>query len=95
MATKSRIWPTTPTHPGEVLADELTARAMSPSDLAGAAHVDHLLIEELLRGSRSINADLAWALERSLEGISARFWMNLQSDYDLGIARLRRENQEG
>jgi plasmid maintenance system antidote protein VapI len=47
-------------------------------------------IEAVLRGAAPITAEIAWGLEAALGDISARFWMALQSDYDLGVARLNR-----
>jgi plasmid maintenance system antidote protein VapI len=37
-----------------------------------------------------VDAGFALVLEVLLDGISARFWMGLQSDHDLAFARLRR-----
>ena len=92
MATRSRVWPDSPTHPGALLADELTARDLTPADLATLARAETNTVEDVLKGRAPVNADFAWGLERALEGISARFWMSLQSDYDLAVARLKRSN---
>lgn len=89
MATKARIWPDSPTHPGEVLRDELMARDLLPDDFAVALDDLGPQVTSVLEGRAPITADLAWALESAVEGISARFWMGLQADYDLGMARLR------
>jgi addiction module HigA family antidote len=90
MTTKARLWPDTPTHPGEILADELSAREISTAELAELSGADIELITEVLSGTAPVTAELAWSLESAFEGISARFWMGLQTDYDLGVERLRR-----
>lgn len=90
MATKTRLWPDTPTHPGEILADELEARSLTLVSLAQQVQRPVNEIESILAGRAPVTADLAWDLEAALDGISARFWMSLQADYDLAIARLRR-----
>lgn len=92
MATKSRVWPDSPTHPGELLADELTARDLTSADLATLAGAEAKTVEDVLNGRAPVNVDLAWGLECALEGISARFWMSIQSDYDLAVPRLKRSN---
>jgi plasmid maintenance system antidote protein VapI len=45
-----------------------------------------------MRGESRVEAVMAWALEGAFEGLSARFWMGLQSDYDLGMAKLALEH---
>ena len=91
MATKTRVWPDAPSHPGETLSDELRARELSPRSVAASADVAVEQIEAVLSGTEPITAEIAWGLEAALGDISARFWMSLQSDYDLAVARLRRE----
>ena len=71
-------------HPGRILKRELVARAMSASRLALALRVPSERITSILNGRRAISADTALRLARHL-GTSARFWMNLQTRYDLAI----------
>ena len=73
-------------HPGEVLAEELDARGISQKDLAALVGMRPPHFNELLKGRRHISALLALKLENHL-GIDAGFWMRLQIDYDLKIAR--------
>ncbi len=49
--------------------------------------VKPMRINEIVRGKRAVTADTALRLAEAL-GTSARFWMNLQSNYDLAIAAL-------
>ena len=93
MATKTRVWPDTPSHPGETLEEELRAREVSVTSVANSAAVSVEQIEAVLEGAGPITAEIAWGLETCLGDISARFWMGLQSDYDLAVARLRRNTR--
>lgn len=43
-------------------------------------------LNEIVRGKRGITADTALRLARYF-GTGARFWLNLQADYDLRMAR--------
>lgn len=74
-------------HPGVTLAEELEARAMTQRALAEAMDRPAQLVNEIVNGKKAITATTALQLERVLD-IPARFWMNLQTDYDLTVARL-------
>lgn len=75
-----------PTHPGEVLRhDYLEPLGMTPNALAIAIRVPASRVGEIVNGKRSITAPTAMRLARYFCS-SARFWMNLQSYYDLAIA---------
>lgn len=78
--------PRTPIHPGEVLGDELEETGLSAKKLADVIHVPPNRLYQILAGKRNITADTALRLSRYL-GMSADFWMNLQSAYDLDLAR--------
>ena len=73
-------------HPGDVLADELEALEMSAAALARAINVPSNRISQILKGRRSITGDTALRLGHWFN-MSPVFWMNLQSAYDLGVAR--------
>jgi antitoxin HigA-1 len=74
-----------PIHPGRILRRELAARGMSANRLALALRVPSGRITSILNGKRAISADTALPLARHLE-TSARFWLNLQTRYDLAVA---------
>jgi addiction module HigA family antidote len=74
------------THPGEILADELTELGMSANALALALRVPANRIGAIIKGKRAVTADTALRLARFF-GTSAEFWMNLQTMYDLTKAR--------
>lgn len=76
-----------PIHPGEILHEEFLAPlSISQYRLAKGLHVPPRRINEIVRGTRSISADTAIRLSRFF-GTSDRFWLNLQSRYDLEVAR--------
>lgn len=78
----------TPIHPGEILAEELEEIGLSVEQMADLIEVRPNWLSELLAGKRSVTADTALRLGQYL-GMSADFWMNLQSAYELDLARQR------
>lgn len=76
----------TPIHPGEVLGDELDEIGLSAKRLADLIQVPPNRVYRLLSGKRSVTADTALRLSQYF-GTSADFWMNLQSSYELDLAR--------
>ena len=76
-------------HPGVTLKEELAARGMSPSAAALKLRVPPQRLHEIVRGERSITPDTALRLGRFF-GMSAEFWMTLQTNYDLAMVRKER-----
>jgi antitoxin HigA-1 len=77
----------TPVHPGEVLMEEfLKPMGISQNKLARAISVPPRRINEIVLEKRSVSADTALRLAQYF-GTSAKFWMGLQSDYDLDITK--------
>ena len=77
-----------PIHPGEVLSEEfLIPLKLSQNRLALALGVPARRINEIVLGKRSLSADTALRLARYF-GNSAQFWLGLQMDYDLDVARI-------
>ena len=73
-----------PIHPGRILKREITARGLSANKLALALRVPSGRITQILNGKRGISAETALRLSRYF-GNSARFWMNLQTRYELAV----------
>jgi addiction module HigA family antidote len=74
---------TEPIHPGEILSEEfLKPLSISQYRLAKDINVPARRINEIVHGKRSVTADTALRLSRYF-GLSERFWLNLQSRYDL------------
>lgn len=77
----------TPIHPGEILADEIDARAgLTKTELARLIGVPPGRISEIIAGKRAITADTALRLGKFF-GTEPEFWMNLQRNYELRVAR--------
>lgn len=74
-----------PTHPGEMVADELAARQMSQKQLSEQTGVSATFISELIRGKKSVSVAMALKLEAVLE-IDASFWLNAQRNYNRDLA---------
>ena len=77
----------TPIHPGEILADEIDAReGLTKTELARLIGVPPGRISDIIAGKRAITADTALRLGKFF-GIEPEFWMNLQRNYELRVAR--------
>ena len=72
--------------PGELLAEEIEARRMLQRDLAALMGRQPNVISEIVRGRKAITPRTALQLERAL-GIDAGFWLNLEAQYRLALAR--------
>jgi antitoxin HigA-1 len=76
-----------PVHPGEMLREEfMKPLGISMNGLALELHVPVTRISEIVNQRRGITADTALRLARHF-GTSAGFWMNIQKDYELILAR--------
>jgi addiction module HigA family antidote len=76
-----------PVHPGEVLLEEfLIPLGVSQYRLAKSTSVAPRRINEIVHGKRAITADTALRLARFF-GTTEHFWLNLQSGYDLEVAK--------
>ncbi len=83
MPRKRRI---EPIHPGEHLAEYLEELGITQYRLAKDIGVPPRRINEIVHGERAVSADTALRLGRYF-GTAPEFWMNLQSAYDLDVAR--------
>lgn len=72
-------------HPGRILKRELAARDMSANRLALALRISSGRIVEILNGKRGVSPETALRLGRYF-GNGPRFWLNLQTAYELAIA---------
>ena len=79
----------TPIHPGEILLEEfLEPLEVSQYRLAKDISVPARRINEIVHGKRAVTADTALRLARYF-GTTERFWMNLQTRYDLELEKER------
>jgi addiction module HigA family antidote len=82
-----------PVHPGEVLREEfIKPLGLSPSAVARGLGVAPSTVNLLLRGQRSVSAELALRLSRYV-GTTAEFWVGLQGQYDLDVAQDEAEDR--
>jgi addiction module HigA family antidote len=78
-------------HPGEHLAEELRAMGMSAAEFSRQIAVPTNRVTQILNGRRSITGDTALRLAHFFT-TSAEFWLNLQSLYDLRLAKQKSGN---
>lgn len=78
-----------PIHPGEILFEEfMVPLDISINRLARSIGVPPGRISAIVNGKRAVTADTALRLAQYL-GTSSEFWMGLQSEFDLRIAKRR------
>lgn len=75
-----------PVHPGEMLLDELKARNLSQRKFADIIGCSYSVLNEVINGHRDISTELSLKIEAAL-GTPAYIWCNLQSDYNMQMAR--------
>ena len=81
------------TTPGEVLKDDfLDAMGLTAYELARSIGVDPMRISRIINGTRKITADTAIRFSKYF-GTSAEYWLNLQSLYDLDIAKEKNQKE--
>ncbi len=82
----NNLTPHNPTHPGEILREEIESRNISQTKLANEIGVRVSLLNELIKGKRDFTIEYALMMEAAL-GIDADFWINLQTNYDKAKAK--------
>jgi addiction module HigA family antidote len=76
-----------PIPPGEILLEDfMKPLGVSINALARDIDVPPNRVSEIVNGKRSITADTALRLGKYF-GVSAEIWLDLQSDFDLRVAR--------
>lgn len=87
------ITPFCATHPGSIIKDELEYRGLKNSELADSIDVQRSVISDIINGKRNVTPEIALKLEVFL-GQTAEYWMNLQSNYELDMQRIKQRSQE-
>ncbi len=82
----NNLTPFEPTHPGELIKDELEANHLTQAKLAESIGVKPSLLNEIIKGKRGVNTEMALLVEAALN-IPADLLLNLQSDYNMQIAK--------
>ena len=78
--------PFEPTHPGEVIKDEIEYRGISQRALAAQIGVSYTQLNEVLNGKRSLNTEMALLISAALD-IDAEPLLSMQTRYDMITAR--------
>lgn len=82
-----------PVHPGEVLQEEfLKPFGFSNADLARNIGISTRKVSDIVSRKRNLSADMALRLARFF-GTSAQFWLGLQADYDIDVAKAELGNK--
>jgi len=82
----NNLTPFAPTHPGEMIKDEVEYRGLSQKKLAAEMGMSPSLLNEILNGRRRVSTEYALLFEAAL-GIDAELWIRLQADYDMQVAK--------
>ena len=83
MSAKKRL---PPTHPGDLLKEELEERGISLNKMARDTRIALSRISLIANGKRAVTAETALRFARYF-GTSAQLWMNLQTAHDLEVAQ--------
>lgn len=76
-----------PIHPGEILLEDfMEPLGISQNQLARDINVPVSRVNEIVNGTRGITAETALKLGKYFN-MSAEFWMNLQTGYDMRVAK--------
>ena len=82
-----------PVHPGEVLREDfMKPMKLSAYAVAKAINSTPIAISQIIRRKRAVSAEMALKLGR-LFNVSPEVWLGIQVDYDLELARLRKEKE--
>ena len=82
----NNLKPFEPTHPGELLKEEIECRHISQKQLAADMGVSYTVLNDIVNGKRSVNIKFALLCEAAL-GIPAHILTGLQAEYDIQTAR--------
>ncbi|MDE7412690.1 MAG: HigA family addiction module antidote protein [Muribaculaceae bacterium] len=82
----NNLTPFEPTHPGELIRDELMAGNITQAKLAESIDVKASLLNEIIKGKRGVNTELALLIEAALN-IPADLLLNLQNDYNMQMVK--------
>ena len=95
MVTRTNAYPDIAIPPGEYLAEEIEARGMTQKELARRMGRPVNSINEIMNGKKAITAATALQLEAVMPEIPARFWLNLETDYQLTKELIKRGQGRG
>lgn len=82
------VVPTSATHPGSLLRDEIEYRGITQAELASWMNVDPMELRVIIDGEKPMSAEFALKIERTL-GIDAYYWLRMQAKYDIDSLRIK------
>ena len=77
-----------PTHPGDVVKEELEERGISQKEFASRTGISYTMLNEILNSKRPITSEIALVIEAAL-GINPELLINMQSRYNMVQARMK------
>jgi len=90
VTTRTYASPDAAIPPGEYLAEEIKARGLTQKELARRMGRPANAINEIVNGKKVVTAETALQLEAVMPEIPAKFWLNLETDYQLTKALIKR-----
>ena len=91
MVTKTKAYPNIAIPPGEFLLEEIETRDLTQKELASRMGRPLNAINEIINGKKGITAETALQLEEVMPEIPARFWLNLETDFQLTKAIINKQ----
>ncbi len=82
----NNLEPSEPTHPGELLKEEIEYRGISQKKLAQEIGISYKVLNDILNCRRPVTTNTALLVEAAL-GIPAHFLTGLQMDYNMQTAK--------
>jgi antitoxin HigA-1 len=82
----NNLMPFSPTHPGELVKDEIEFMHISQRKLAAQMGVSYTVLNEILNLKRPVNVEFALRIEAAL-GLEAELLINMQTRHNLQKAR--------
>ncbi|MBR6192527.1 MAG: HigA family addiction module antidote protein [Prevotella sp.] len=75
-----------PTHPGDVLKEELEVRGISQKQFSLNTGIPYSTLNEILNGKRPVTSGIALIVEAAL-GLNPEMLVAMQNRYDMSVAR--------
>ncbi|MBD5177184.1 MAG: HigA family addiction module antidote protein [Bacteroidales bacterium] len=82
----NNLIPFEPTHPGELIRDELEANSLTQVKLANRIGIKPSLLNEIINGKRGVSTEIALLIEAALN-IPADLLLKLQNEYNMQKAK--------
>lgn len=86
----NNLEPYEPTHPGNVLKDEIEYRGISQRKLAAEMGVPYTQLNEVLNGKRPVNTEFALLIEAALD-LPAEPLLKMQARYNMLVTKRNRK----